>query len=374
MPRELPRGVSVDRDKRNNVRLYYRAPGRAKVRLREAPGSDEFEREVACARLDVPYEPKDSTSAKKASAPAEGTLNWLIERYRARAKIEPAMLGRRIRLLEEIAQSKHRDKARGTLPYAMMERRHVLEIRDEVRSTAGAQNEVVKVISALFGWAVYNGLAKINPALHIKKLYSGDGFHTWTREEVQQYEARHGVGTKARLVLHLGMFTGLRLADLAIVGRQHVGDGWLKIRPGKTSSSSGVVVELPIIAPLQATLDSSPVGNMTFLVTDYGKPFTKNGLGNKMRQWCDEAGLPHCSMHGLRKAGATVAAENGATDEQLMAIFGWVTKSQTTHYTKKANRRRLAASAANKLNPEQRMDENVPLPEGVAKSGAKTAN
>lgn len=28
------------------------------------------------------------------------------------------------------------------------------------------------------------------------------------------------------------------------------------------------------------------------------------------------------------KAGATVAAENGATDEELMAIFGWTTKAQ----------------------------------------------
>jgi hypothetical protein len=31
---------------------------------------------------------------------------------------------------------------------------------------------------------------------------------------------------------------------------------------------------------------------------------------------------------GLRKAGATVAAENGATPHQLMAIFGWNTLAQ----------------------------------------------
>lgn len=29
------------------------------------------------------------------------------------------------------------------------------------------------------------------------------------------------------------------------------------------------------------------------------------------------------ALTGLRKAGATVAAENGATPHQLMAIFGW---------------------------------------------------
>lgn len=46
-----------------------------------------------------------------------------------------------------------------------------------------------------------------------------------------------------------------------------------------------------------------------------------------MRQWRDEAHLHKCTMHGLRKAGATIAADNGATDEQLMAIFGWTTKA-----------------------------------------------
>jgi hypothetical protein len=31
------------------------------------------------------------------------------------------------------------------------------------------------------------------------------------------------------------------------------------------------------------------------------------------------------AAHGLRKAGATRAAENGATVNQLMALFGWKT-------------------------------------------------
>ena len=55
------------------------------------------------------------------------------------------------------------------------------------------------------------------------------------------------------------------------------------------------------------------------------------------------------SAHGLRKAGATIAADNGATSHQLMAIFGWTTIKQAEIYTKKgrseaACRRRNAAS------------------------------
>ncbi len=63
-----------------------------------------------------------------------------------------------------------------------------------------------------------------------------------------------------------------------------------------------------------------------------------------MRRWCDKAELIHCTMHGLRKAAATIAAENGATDDELMAIFGWTAKQQTTLYTRRASRKRLAAS------------------------------
>ncbi|WP_133116116.1 hypothetical protein [Mesorhizobium wenxiniae] len=85
----------------------------------------------------------------------------------------------------------------------------------------------------------------VNPALRIKRLYSGDGFHSWTVEEFETYKKRHPSGTKARLALYLAMFTGLRREDLAIVCRQHVKSGWLTIRPGKTEKRTGVVVELP---------------------------------------------------------------------------------------------------------------------------------
>src|SRR6187399_2226407 len=43
------------------------------------------------------------------------------------------------------------------------------------------------------------------------------------------------------------------------------------------------------------------IGSDTYLVTSFGKSFTANGFGNKMREWCDKAELPECASHGLRK-------------------------------------------------------------------------
>lgn len=373
MVRKLPRGVSHDRDRHGNVRLYFRMPGRKKVRLRETPGTKAFEEEVACARLGLSYGATPAEEDRR-RPPAEESFDALVLSYCASITLAPVILNRRRRMLEEICESRtKKGRRRGSLPYALMERGHVLEIRDELRATPGARNEVVKVLSAMFGWAIERGRLKANPALGIRKIYSGDGFHTWSRDEVARFEARHPAGSTARLALHLGLYTGLRLSDLAILGRQHLREGWITIRPGKTTRSSGVLVEIPVLDVLQRTIDASPCGDLTFLTTRFGRPFTVNGLGNKMREWCDQAGLPDCTMHGLRKAGATIAAENGATDEQLMAIFGWTTKSQSTHYTKRANRRRMAEAGMAKLAPERSMDENCPTAPAVEKSGTKKA-
>ena len=42
MPRRLPPGCIEDRDRHGNIRIYYRAKGRPKVRLRGTPWTPEF--------------------------------------------------------------------------------------------------------------------------------------------------------------------------------------------------------------------------------------------------------------------------------------------------------------------------------------------
>jgi integrase len=106
---------------------------------------------------------------------------------------------------------------------------------------------------------------------------------------------------------------------------------------------------LPMLPALQQIIAASPCGELTFLVNDLNRPFTEAGFGNKFREWCDQAGLRHCSSHGLRKAGATIAADNGATSQQLMAIFGWSSLKMAELYTRAANQKRLAESATHML-------------------------
>jgi integrase len=115
-----------------------------------------------------------------------------------------------------------------------------------------------------------------------------------------------------------------------------------------------VEVAIPILPELQTIIDASQTGDLTYLVSEKGSPFSIGGFGNKFRAWCDEAGLPpHCTAHGLRKAGATRAAENGATENQLMAIFGWKTIQEAERYTKAARRKKMAGDAMGLLRRDK---------------------
>ena len=247
-------------------------------------------------------------------------------------------------------------------PLSRMTADAVEVLRDRKMAFPEGANSRIKAIRHVFKWGVKKKLAPNNPARDVEYFKSGStGFHTWSREEVKQFEERHPVGSKARLALALLLFTGQRRADIARFGRQHVRNGKLTFTQHKGRNRNPKQLTLPMLPALQQIIAASPCGELTFLVNDLNRPFTDAGFGNKFRQWCNEAGLRHCSAHGLRKAGATIAAENGATSQQLMAIFGWSSLKMAELYTRAAEQKRLAGSAMHMLEAkEQNSTESCP--------------
>ncbi|MCX7327497.1 MAG: hypothetical protein NTW00_05110, partial [Hyphomicrobiales bacterium] len=67
-------------------------------------------------------------------------------------------------------------------------------------------------------------------------------------------------------------------------------------------------------------------------------------FGNWFKDRAREAGLPHCTPHGVRKAASTIADEEGASEDTLNAMFTWVNPNQSATYTRKASRIRMAAA------------------------------
>jgi integrase len=144
----------------------------------------------------------------------------------------------------------------------------------------------------------------------------------------------------------------------ARIGRQHIRDGVATIKTEKT----GIEVTLPILPVLATTLEAGPCGDLTFIAGENGRPLNKESFGNLFRKACRDAGLHNRSAHGLRKAAATRAANAGATEAELEAIFGWQGGAMAALYTRTANRRRLAQGAMHKL-ARTSDEQTLPAPE-----------
>ena len=69
--------------------------------------------------------------------------------------------------------------------------------------------------------------------------YATDGFHCWSPDEVREFEARHTIGTKARLAFALMLYLGARRRDVVTLGRQHVPPIVRLGRPGQPCIQRG---------------------------------------------------------------------------------------------------------------------------------------
>ena len=189
----------------------------------------------------------------------------------------------------------------GTGPYRLMERRHIQQFRDKLADRPGSATNLVKALRHVFSFAVDYGFVERNPARDVPYLRKKNGgFHSWTVDEVRQFERRHPIGTKPRLAMALLFYTGQRRSDVVTFGRQHVrADGKLHFVQIKT----GRKMALPILPHLRDIISATPSHALTFLATHLGASYTAAGFGNAFRQWCNEAGLPHCSSHSSCDSG-----------------------------------------------------------------------
>ncbi len=347
--------VVEDTDRHGNVRVYLRKPGLPKTRLPTPLGSPEFWKAyhaaLASPAPDVAPEP---------GALVKGSIRWLVAEYYKSSmfkELDPKTQATRRGILERFCENIPEGDTTpdGVKPFAEMLPRHIRKRRDAMADRPEAANGMVKVLRQVFKYAMRYDLIDRNPADGIELLKSGsDGYHSWTLAEIEQFESKHPVGTTARLALALALYTGQRRGDLVQFGRQHVRDGWLHFTQNKGRNRHPIRLELPIVPALRQILDASPTGDLTFLVTAQGRPFTNNGFGNRFREWCDKAGLPHCSVHGLRKAAAARLAELGCTEFEIMAITGHQTSKEVTRYTKAASQKTRAVSALAKLTAERK--------------------
>jgi integrase len=316
-------------DRHGHGRYYFRRAG-ARARLPGLPGSSEFM--AAYAGM------LDAAPAPAPAAPGGvGSVAGAVKGYLASsdfADLAATSKVSRRRILETFA------KAHGHRRIAELERRHVDEVLKPFAGKPGASRNFMAALRVLVRYAIAVGLRSDDPTAGIKmaKLSPG-GHYSWTEEDIAAFEARHPIGSKARLALALLLFSGQRRGDVIALGWQHVRDGCLHLRQHKT----GRPLAIPIHPELKTVLDATPAGNMTFLMSERGGPYHPSAFTHWLKDRCREAGLPRrAGPHGLRKACARRMAEAGCSVKVIAAVTGHASLSEVQRYTDAAEQRMLA--------------------------------
>jgi integrase len=324
---------------RHGKRVWYvRVGDGPRIRLNGDYGSPEFWSQYHAA--------VNGEQPIQAGKPSAGSLAWLIDRYRdtpAWLSLSLATRKQRENILRQVIESA------GRSPYHQITSATIAAGRDRRGKTPFQAKHFIDTVRGLFAWAKEAGFVKQDPAVGVSypSFKYGAGFPVWSEQDVEAYEARWPLGTRQRVWIAVLLYTGLRRGDAVRIGRQHVRDGIATIRTEKT----GTEVHLPILPELQEALDHGPTADLAFVCGEKGKPMTKESFGNAFSEACRAAGVKK-SAHGLRKIGATRAADNGATVAQLNAIFGWSGSQMASLYTQNADRKRLARENMDKLRNE----------------------
>lgn len=337
MPRPRRPYVQKEVTRHGKIVWYFRRGREKRVRLPGVYGSKEFNAAYDSALVGGPVE-------TKATAP-QSSLRWLVDQYYQSGRFDqlrPNTQRNHRLMLENVC------KTGGSLSFRALREPEIRAGMVRREATPRMAATYVSVMRALFAFAKDSGWVTANPVGDDVKARQGktEGYHTWTTEEVARYQKRHPIGTQARLALDIMLYTGLRRSDAVSLGRQHVKDGVVSIRAGK----NGAEIIIPLLPPLAASIAGTETGDLIFLFNARREPWKSNSFGYWFADRCVEAGVPG-RAHGLRKAGATIAADNGATPYELTAMYGWSSTKMAEIYTRKTDRIRLAERAANKLYP-----------------------
>lgn len=342
--------------KRNGkLRVYYRIRGRGKIRLYGEPGSPDFVAAYEAAKAAMVLAPPKPIGQSK-SPP--GTIAALIAGYYQHNSflyaLAPSTQAMRRAILERFRAEW------GEYPAAKLEKKHIAVLLGRMKPYAA--HNWLKTIRSLFAYAIETEALPADPTIGIKKATApkSEGFHTWTDAEIAQYEAHHAPGTRERLLFALALYTAQRRSDLVRMGPGHLRNSGrhILIRPQKTSRSTGKELLIPLHPVLAEVLGATRLEHLTWLTTHLGAAFTQAGLGNYFRECCNAAGLPHCTLHGLRKAQCRRLAEVGCSEHQIAAITGHENLAEIRRYTRAAAQQKLAdaafAALENGTGPERK--------------------
>jgi integrase len=320
-------------DRHGKARHYFRQPGRKAVPLLGLPGSDEFMAAYGQALADTP---RVEIAARQTRA---GSINAMIVGYvgsAAFASLAPASQKTYRRIFEGMRH------AYGDMSVATLARKHVIKMLDAKKDTPSEARNFLRCLRLITQYALNIGIREDDPTAGLRvKLPKGDGYHTWTEDEIAAFQAAYAVGSKPRLALELLLGTALRCADVIKLGRGHVRNGTISVTAQKTKTALAIPITTELAEAINA---AAPSEHVTFLINERGGGFSAKRFGQWFTEQCARVGLKG-SPHGLRKAACRRLAEAGCTAPEIAAISGHASLNEVARYIAKADRAKLARNA-----------------------------
>jgi site-specific recombinase XerD len=316
------------------LRYYFRRNGKS-YRLPDDPRSRPFLDAYSTLLVDTAR-----GELPQRVAPGEGTFAALALLYYGSAEFKgrsPATKSKYRRIIDKFCEE------HGRRAVHQMKRSHVSKIVGALGDHPGAANSLIKVLRLLLAFAVNIEWIDVNPAARTRS-YDSTEYHTWTEDEISQFEAHYPLGARERLCFDVLLYTGQRVSDACAMSLPDAG-GKIRIVQIKTKARLAVSVH----PRLKASIAACPSGQLTILVTRKGKPMTAGALSQLMSKSIDKAGLPEeCVAHGLRRAAARRLAEAGCSTLEIMSVTGHTTLTEVERYTRDYGQESLNAQALEK--------------------------
>jgi integrase len=231
---------------------YFRRRGSPRIPLPGIVGSPEFMAAYQLALTAAPVAIGASKRSKPGSVSGASAEYFTSHAFKSLSGETP--IARRSRL--EKFREQYGDRPLGSLP-----KEFIVALLDTM-SPHVARSWLV-AFRHFIRWCETRKLICNDPTWGVRvKLPKSDGHHTWTEDEIAEFEAHYPIGSKPRLALALGLYTAQRRGDVVRIGRQHIRNGQLTVRQQKT----GTTLTIPVHPELARIIDATPpIGHLTLL-------------------------------------------------------------------------------------------------------------
>ena len=236
-----------------------------------------------------------------------------------------------------------RNKVGDSAPVKLIERKHVVALRDAMHETPGAASQAVRAVGALFAWAIENDRAKTNPAAGVKKFKSKP-HAAWPQQLIEDALVDPQVG----MAVALFYFTGQRINEVVKMSWRDIKPDYMEVYAQKQKRHIKVAI-LPELGEMLERQDKTAV---TILTNANGQPWTQSGLRQKLQDWAKARGHK-IVPHGLRKNAVISLLEAGCTPHEVQGITDQ-SREIIDHYALEVNKLTLGRAAVVKLDAHRK--------------------